>query len=189
MPCCFAIIKYSACEHSTLLKIGCTAACQDDEICDGSRREILLRAQYLHQCDDCLEWILSKELEAHCREAQEAENKIAEDFGARPREMCFRQHALRLRLTKADSFDSKRTSQLTEEQQSMLSWVHVYACLIYRAKYAEPGGPKDVSHMAAELRAALAKRPPDCIVVRHALLDQAQLENVQKVGFRIIRKL
>ncbi|POR36784.1 Uncharacterized protein TPAR_03062 [Tolypocladium paradoxum] len=135
MPCCIAIVRWGACQHSMLLRVGCTANCGDEDICDPQDQQTMVVTRFRWFCEDC-----------HMRRAVTDCDTRADGWDARvaavqargrltPGERNLRTQALRAREDAEERQQEEKRSEQVEEIQFAADWTYEYGLAAFKIRY------------------------------------------------------
>ncbi|KAF7550047.1 hypothetical protein G7Z17_g5961 [Cylindrodendrum hubeiense] len=177
MPCCFAMIHYAQCGHGSLFKLGCTAHCEDDDICPVSDQRTLVITRSLWNCEDCRIYLGDAADDARAAAWAERARAIGED----PSEMEAEARAqlidtLRSRELHEDNNHENARAVQVEETQWVAEWTLEYGRMLWDILYERSYGLRAARRRIKLLR---SMRPWDMVVTRDALRGGKELRRQQ----------
>ncbi|KAJ4136150.1 hypothetical protein NW768_003758 [Fusarium equiseti] len=164
MPCCLGIIQFQRCQHSLLLKLGCTYGCT--EFCPPEKQQTLVISKFLWLCEDCRERISNVELDERCNKWALKKERLQEQG-----QEAWIPDTCKMEDTEQKLYEDNRVNAI-EELQWVVEWTYEYGLMLYGVLIRKNWIPQVA---AARIRQLRDLRPWDLMVVKDGLRDSKKL--------------
>ncbi|PNY25993.1 Uncharacterized protein TCAP_04070 [Tolypocladium capitatum] len=135
MPCCISIIRWSECQHSMLLKVGCTVDCGDKELCAPEEQQTMVRTLHRGLCEDCHTRRLMKAAEARAEGREALVAAVHANMRLTDGERGQRAWAARSRKELEERLEAENRADQVNEIRFARDWTYEYGMTVFKIRH------------------------------------------------------